>query len=104
MTIYTISEKTEYFIYGVIQTLTYLKKCNVKTLWDFLEDHYGGDFKGEFIIGVKIMNDFEITDKLYKIVNDDEYVELSKEEKDKADDVEIVEILGGEPAIKENFY
>ena len=89
MTTYTISESQESYVHGVIHTLLHLEVCNIKTLWDFLDNHCG-DPKGEFICAIQVLNSLEIIDKWYKFVND-EYVELSKEEEDEADDVEVIE-------------
>jgi hypothetical protein len=87
MTTYTISKSQESYVFGVIHTLLHLEQCNIETLWDFFDD-YCSDPKGEFICAVKELNSLEIIDKWYKFV-DDEYIELSKEEEDEADDVEI---------------
>ena len=90
MTTYTISESQQSYVLGVIHTLLHLEKCNIKTLWDFLDDHCS-DPKGEFIYAIQELNSLEIIDKWYKFVNDNEYVELSKEQEDEADDVEVIE-------------
>ena len=89
MTIYTISESNSVYVFGVIDTLVYLEQFSIETLWDILDKHCG-DAKGEFIYAVQELNSLEIIDKWYKFVND-EYVELSKEEEDEADDVEVIE-------------
>ena len=90
MTTYTISESISDYVLGVIDTLVYLEKCNIKTLWDVL-NKYGGDIRGEFIYAVQELNSLEIIDKWYKIVNDDEYVECKEDE---ADDVEVIDKNG----------
>ena len=90
MTTYTISESQQSYVLGVIHTLLHLEKCNIKTLWDFLDDHCV-DPRGEFICAIQELNSLEIIDKWYKFVNDNEYVELSKEQEDEADDVEVIE-------------
>ena len=90
MTTYTISESQQSYVLGVIHTLLHLEECNIKTLWDFLDDHCS-DPKGEFIYAIQELNSLEIIDKWYKFVNDNEYVELSKEQEDEADDVEVIE-------------
>ena len=89
MTTYTITERQESYVIGVVHTLIYLKKKNdviLKTVINFLTKNDECCYKGEFIRAIQELNDLHIIDEWYKFV-DDENVEACNE--DEADDYEV---------------
>lgn len=88
MTTYTISKSTEAWVLGVVHTLLHLEQFSIETLKEFLQDHCT-DYRGEFIYATRELLNLEIIDTYYKFVDEDNFVELSKEQEDEADDVEV---------------
>ena len=92
MTTYILNKATDNYIIGVVHTLKHLNQCNIETIWEFIKNYKfdDNDSKALFIRAVEELNNLKIIDTYYKFV-DNKYVELSKEQEDEADVVEIID-------------